>query len=163
MQIHLIEGQFVLTDRGYTPLEALWVQFVGENPPMVAGYDTSARVFKWTELRNIERRHGSFDAITVMTDVFQVSGLPEHKVWFMDGETAKSKSVRMEEVFGRSGQFMGIHPVLSGDCPGYLVGPGCWYRQSYPGFVYSLDVEGGLVFTRSASREAGVWSGAFPV
>jgi hypothetical protein len=161
-KIHLLNGQQLLTDRGYMSLEELWEQFVQETPPLVAGHDLSLRRFQWTELTSMARRFEEIEAIQVTTDVFEILAAPDHHVWFYDpaeGAQSVSRAVELNDIFGEVGQFMGIHPMPLGDCPGYTVGPGCWYRRQLQDFVFDLETADGLVFSKSRSREAGIWSG----
>ncbi len=88
-----------------------------------------------------------------------MKALPEHTVWVYDAREKKARYAPLRDLFGHEYQFMGIFPMPQGDCPGYLAGPGCWYKEYTVDFVFDLRVSGGFVFTRTASREAGVWSG----
>lgn len=162
--IHLFGEQLVLTAAGYTPISSLWTQFVsGDAMPRLASWDIAENQFKWAELLRIERSYHMGEVIQLMTDVFEVVGTPEHQLWFHNPLEPCSASGAMGELCGLAGQAMGIYPLSFGHCTGYVVGESCWYRHYAEDFLFALSTSDGLVFTRTRSKEAGVWSGCLTV
>jgi hypothetical protein len=155
--IHLVGPQLILTDSGYLTLDELFVLFTEKRTPKVASTGAD-RQFVFRPLKHMTRRYNELPWIRVQTDVFGLCGLSSSHAWTHNEEGVSCQT--LGDLFGNSCHFMGIFPVMSGYCPGYMVGPGCWYHESPAGeFVYDLQPEGGLVFTRTKAQEAGVWSG----
>lgn len=155
------EKQLVMTEQGYTPLGDLYEQYVAQRAPKLAAVDRERR-FSMKELTRMERSYHEGEVIRVQTDTFEILARPQHRVWVATGPEGRQGCFRLEEIFGQCVQFMGIFPMAMGECPGYLVGKGAWYREQVQDFVFDLLPESGFVFSRTGCREAGIWSGIFP-
>lgn len=158
MPIALIEQQLVLTDRGYLSLEQLYAAFVSKDTPKLAAMDKDLK-FHFAELLHMSRRIADETWIRIKTDVFELQALPDHEAWLRT--ESGNGLVHLQDAYGNFCQFMGIFPVIYGECSGYTVGAGAWDRVEPTGqqFVYSLQPASGVVFSRSRGREAGIWSG----
>jgi len=156
----LFEGQLVLTEQGYLEIAELHKLYTEKTAPRVATWERSGNRFDWTEISHMTQDFRSEEIIRVETDVFGIIGAKHHSVWFLDDLTKRAKLDTLDNLFRHTGQFMGIHPMPSGGCSGYYVGPGCWYKEPVSGWFFDLDTKDGLVFTRTKTREAGVWSGS---
>lgn len=139
-------------------LEDLFVAFSERQAPSLAATDANRRFF-FAPLTHMTRRYNDRPWIRVRTDVFGICGLSHNYVWTNDA--AGSGCHALGDLFGTRCDFMGIFPVMSGACPGYTVGPGSWYWEDPAAgdLVYDLHPAGGLIYTRTMSQEAGVWSG----
>jgi len=156
--ISLVGPQLVLTEQGYMTLEELFILFSEKRAPNLAATDASRRFF-FAPLKHMTRRYNELPWIRVQTDVFGLRGLSNNRTWTSNAAGAGCQA--LGELFGAHCSFMGIFPVMSGICPGYTVGPGCWYWETPTEgeLAYDLHPAGGLVYTRTLAQEAGVWSG----
>lgn len=155
--IYLVGPQLVLTEQGYLSLEELFVLFTENKAPRLAATDVQGQ-FSFKPLLDIRRRYNEQPWVVVKTDVFGLRALPQSRVWTYDDKGSSCHT--LGELFGTSCSFMGIFPMLGGYCPGYTVGAGCWYNELPENeLLYEIDAESGVVFTRTMTQEAGVWSG----
>lgn len=151
--------QLVFTEEGYLLPEDIHERYTLGQAPNLATIDPDTRQFSFAPARKITRRFVQEDGIRVETDVFGLFALPHHKVWAYDPVQDRAVVATLAELEGSAIQMMGVFPMPTGNCPGYFTGTGAWYRAPIEDFVFDFETESGLIFTRTLTREAGVWSG----